>query len=285
MDSDRRAIGIGLMGLGVVGSGVARILQQKADVYARQIGRPLVLRRVLVRDPAKARDFPIDPALLTTRAQDLLDDPEIDLIIEVMGGEEPAYGYLRDALKADKFVVTAQQRSDGEARRRVARVGARAQRRPAVRGERRRRHPDHRAAEARPAGERHRRRDGDHQRHDELHPHSMSKGGGSFAEALAAAQALGYAEPDPTNDVEGIDAAYKLCILATLAFHMDVRPDDVFREGITKLGERDFRYARELGYAIKLLAIGRKEGEQRAAARASDAGAASISCWRASMAR
>src|ERR1700674_5535840 len=103
MDSDRPAIGIGLMGLGVVGSGVARILHEKSDVYERQIGRPLVIRRVLVRDPAKERDFPIDPALLTTRAQDLLDDPEIDLIIEVIPGEEPAYQHLRDALNANKF--------------------------------------------------------------------------------------------------------------------------------------------------------------------------------------
>ena len=91
---------------------------------------------------------------------------------------------------------------------------------------------------------------------------SMTRHGGSFDDALAAAQALGYAEPDPTNDVEGIDATYKLCILAALAFHMDVHPDEVFREGITKLAERDFRYARELGYAIKLLAMGRKQGDQ-----------------------
>src|SRR5581483_1054840 len=75
----------------------------------------------------------------------------------------------------------------------------------------------------------------------------------------ADAQRLGYAEPDPTNDVEGLDAAYKLAILATLAFHMDVHPEHVYREGITKLGERDFAYARELGYAVKLLAIARKQ--------------------------
>jgi homoserine dehydrogenase len=78
-----------------------------------------------------------------------------------------------------------------------------------------------------------------------------------YAEALAEAQALGYAEPDPRNDVEGIDAAYKLTILATLAFHARVRPSDVYREGITRLAAADFRYARELGYAVKLLAIGR----------------------------
>ncbi|TAK53822.1 MAG: homoserine dehydrogenase, partial [Dehalococcoidia bacterium] len=107
MVSDRRAIGIGLMGLGVVGSGVARILQEKADVYARQIGLPLELRRVLVRDTGKKRAFDVAPELLTSDPRDLLDDPEIELIIEVMGGEQPAYSYLRDALNANKFVVTA----------------------------------------------------------------------------------------------------------------------------------------------------------------------------------
>jgi homoserine dehydrogenase len=85
----------------------------------------------------------------------------------------------------------------------------------------------------------------------------MSKEGSDFDVALASAQELGYAEPDPTNDVEGIDAAYKLAILASLAFRSEVRPDQVYREGITRLTARDFRYAQELGYAIKLLAVGR----------------------------
>jgi len=87
---------------------------------------------------------------------------------------------------------------------------------------------------------------------------AMSKGGGSFDDALRDAQRLGYAEPDPTNDVEGIDATFKLAILATLSFHVDVHPDDIYREGITKLTGRDFEYAREMGYAIKLLAMARR---------------------------
>ncbi len=250
------------MGLGVVGSGVARILQEKADVYARQIGYPLSLRRVLVRDLAKQRDINIDPAMLTTDAADLLNDPEIELIIEVMGGEEPAHGYLRDALKANKFVVTANKEvmaKHGGALLLLARE-----------------HNVDLLYEASVGGgipiiaplKR------DLLANDIVGVtaiingttnyilSSMSKGGGSFADALAAAQKLGYAEPDPTNDVEGIDAVYKLCILATLSFHMDVRPDDVYREGITKLTPRDFQYAREFGYAIKLLAIGRKEGDR-----------------------
>ena len=249
------------MGLGVVGSGVARILEQKADVYERQIGRPLVIRHVLVRDPSKQRDFAIDPSLLTTRPQDLLDDPEVELIIEVMGSEEPAYGYLRQALQAGKFVVTANKEV-------MAKHGAELLAAA-------REHNVDLLYEASVGGgipiiaplKR------DLLANDIVGVtaiingttnyilSSMSTGGGTFADALADAQALGFAEADPTNDVEGIDATYKLCVLATLAFHMDVHPDDIYREGITNLGERDFAYARDLGYAIKLLAIGRKDGD------------------------
>ncbi|HYM16352.1 MAG TPA: homoserine dehydrogenase [Dehalococcoidia bacterium] len=260
MGSDRRAIGIGLMGLGGVGSGVARILHEKADVYARQIGLPLVLRRVLVRDKAKARGFRVDPELLTTDARDLLGDPSIELIIEVMGGEQPAYEYLSDALTADKFVVTANKEV-------MAKHGAELLSLA-------RQHNVDLLYEASVGGgipiiaplKR------DLLANDIVSVTAiingttnyilteMSHGGGSFEDALAAAQELGYAEPDPTNDIEGIDAAYKLAILATLAFHVDVRPNDVYREGITSLTPRDFAYAAELGYAIKLLAIGRRTG-------------------------
>jgi len=261
MASDRRAIGIGLMGLGVVGSGVARILHEKAGVYARQIGLPLEIRRVLVRDPAKPRDFPIDPALITTNAADLLNDPAIEMVIEAMGGEQPAYEYLLAALRAGKFVVTANKEV-------MAKHGAELL---ALARE----HNVDLLYEASVGGgipiiaplKR------DLLANDIVGVTaiingttnyiltSMSKGGGSFADALAEAQRLGYAEADPTNDVEGIDAAYKLSILATLAFHMDVNPGAIHREGITKLGARDFEYARELGYAIKLLAIGRKTAD------------------------
>jgi homoserine dehydrogenase len=178
-----------------------------------------------------------------------------------MGGEQPAYGYLRDALKAGKFVVTANKevmaRHGGEllllAREHnvdllyEASVGGGI---PIIAPLKR-----------------------DLLANDIIGVTaiingttnyiltSMSKGGTGFGEALAAAQKLGYAEADPTNDVEGIDAAYKLSILATLSFHLDIHPDQVYREGITRLTARDFEYAREFGYAIKLLAIGRKQGD------------------------
>ena len=255
---ERRSVKVGLLGLGVVGSGVARILAEKADRYARELGCPLELARVLVRDPTKKRAVTLDPALLTTDAAAILDDPEIDIVVEVMGGEEPAHQYIREALQAGKYVVTANKEVMAK-------------------------HGSTLLALAQERGV------------DVLYEASvgggipiiaplkrdllaneitaltaiingttnyiltaMSRDGLPFQEALAKAQALGYAEPDPTNDIEGIDAAYKLAILASLAFHGEVRPDDVYREGIATLTERDFRYARELGYAIKLLAMARR---------------------------
>jgi len=258
MGSERRSIGIGLLGLGVVGAGVARILQEKAAVYARQIGYPLEIRRVLVRDPKKPRDVAVDPALITTNVREILEDPGVEMVIEVMGGEQPAYGYLLEALQAGKFVVTANKEV-------MAKHGAE------LLATARQRNVDL-LYEASVGGgipiiaplKR------DLLANDILSVTAiingttnyiltaMSRGVGSFDEVLADAQRLGYAESDPTNDVEGIDASYKLSILATLAFHMDVHPEHVYREGITKLAERDFAYARELGYAIKLLAIARK---------------------------
>jgi homoserine dehydrogenase len=252
---DRSRINIGLLGLGVVGSGVARILTEKAAWYAAQVGRPLVLRRVLIRDLERPRQVELPRELLTTDARDILDDEEIDLVIEVMGGERPAYDYLREALSRGKYVVTANKEvmakhgpelldAAREARVDVlyeASVGggipliaplkrdllanAMTSVRAIINGT------------------------------TNYILTQMSREGWDFERALRKAQELGYAEADPTNDVEGIDAAYKIALLASLAFHTRVHPDHVYREGITRLAARDFRYARELGYAIKLLAM------------------------------
>jgi homoserine dehydrogenase len=257
-----QAIGIGLMGLGVVGAGVAQILRERDRVFAQGVGRPLQIRRILVRDPGKARAVQVDPALLTTDSRQILDDESVRIVIEVMGGEHPAYEYIKAALASGRHVVTANKEVMAK-------------------------HGPELLALARQQGV------------DILYEASvgggipliaplkrdllaneltsitaiingttnyiltrMAREGCDYAEALAGAQALGYAEADPRNDVEGIDAAYKLAILAGLAFRMDVNPDAVYREGITKLTARDFRYAAELGYAIKLLALGERTDHQ-----------------------
>jgi homoserine dehydrogenase len=252
-------IGVGLLGLGVVGSQVAHVLLAKGEALAREAGVPLVLQRVLVRDPDKPRPISLPRALLTTSPDALLTDPRCHIIVEVMGGEEPAATYIRRALEGGKHVVTANKEvlaKHGPSLLRLA-----------------------------------------HQRHAFLLFEAavgggipligplqrdllvndisslraiingttnyiltrMSRDGVDYRTALREAQGKGYAEPDPTNDVEGLDAAYKLAVLCLLAFRTPVPVSQVYREGITGLQPKDFLYAHQLGYEIKLLAIGRKE--------------------------
>jgi homoserine dehydrogenase len=252
-------IGVGLLGLGVVGSGVAQILQERAAEYARTVGRPLAIRRVLVRDPHKPRRVRIDPRLLTTNPDDIFNDEGVHVVIEVMGGEEPAHTYLRRALDSRRYVVTANKEV-------MAKFG------PELLAVARRRGVDI-LYEASVGGGipliAPLKRDLLANEITSIRAiingttnyilTRMAREGVDYTVALAAAQQLGYAEPDPRNDVEGVDAAYKLAIMASLAFRTQVRPSDVYHEGITHLTARDFRYATELGYAIKLLAIGRRE--------------------------
>ena len=255
-------IGIGLMGLGVVGSGVAQIVRQRARVFARGVGRPLQIRRMLVRDPAKERPVRVETSLLTTDPRQILEDEGIQIVIEVMGGEHPAYEYIKGALASGRHVVTANKevmaKHGPELLALARRKGVDILYEASVGGGIPLIGPLKRDLLA-----------------NELTSITaiingttnyiltrMAREGCDYAEALAGAQALGYAEADPRNDVEGIDAAYKLAILASLAFRMEVEPDAVYREGITKLTGRDFRYAAELGYAIKLLALGERTDHQ-----------------------
>ena len=252
----KQEVNVGLLGLGVVGSAVARALFDKSEMISTRAGCPVRLRRVLVRSPGKSR--PVPASLLTLDPSEVLDDPEIDIVVEVMGGENPAHEYLLRAIEQHKQVVTANKEV-------MAKHG------PGIMAAAFKSGVDV-SFEASVGG-------GipvvGPFRLDLLANNiqqitaiingttnyilsRMSQEGIDFEAALSEAQALGYAEPDPRNDVEGIDAAYKLAILATLGFHTRVRPEDVFTEGITRLSAKDFRYARELGYTIKLLAIAKE---------------------------
>ncbi|GBD11474.1 Homoserine dehydrogenase [bacterium HR23] len=252
-------IGIGLMGLGVVGSGVAQVLLQKGTALSQQAGITLALRRVLVRNPHKPRPLSLPEGLLTTNPDDLLNNPQCPIIVEVMGGEEPATTYIRRALEAGKHVVTANKEVIAKHGPHLFRLAQQRQ--------------VYLLFEASVGGgipligplQR------DLLANDILSIRAiingttnyiltrMARDGVDYHTALQEAQAKGYAEPDPTNDVEGIDAVYKLAVLALLAFRTPVPLPQIYREGITHLQAKDFRYAHELGYEIKLLAIGRKE--------------------------
>ena len=259
-----RPIQIGLLGVGTVGGGIARLLAQKSTAIAAETGRGIVLRRALVRDATRSRSFDLPASILTTDPALVLDDPEIDVVVEVMGGISPAHDYVKRAISGGKHVVTANKelmathgveilqlaKQHGVDVYFEASVGGGI---PLIGVFRQ----DLVANEV-------------HEIHAIINGTTnyiltrMAQDGADYAPALAEAQQLGYAEPDPTNDVEGIDAAFKLAILASLAFRTHVAPSAIHREGITRLRATDFRYARELGYVIKLLAIGRRHGSAEA---------------------
>ena len=253
------SIRVGLLGLGVVGGGVARALRDKAETIAQRVGRPIEVRGVVVRDPSRQRDA--EGLAISTDAADVLEDPDVQIVVEMMGGEDPAREYIMRAIRNGKHVVTANK--EVMAKHGAEIVAAATECGLDV------------AYEASVGG-------GipvigpfkldllanDISRVTAIINGTtnyiitrMSVGGADFATALREAQDAGYAEADPTNDIEGIDAAYKLAILATLAFHARVHPDQIYREGITALEPSDFRYAKELGYVIKLLAIGKRDGD------------------------
>jgi homoserine dehydrogenase len=251
-------VNIVLLGLGVVGSGVARALGEKSDIYSQRIGAPLLLGRVLERRLDRSRAAGVDPALLTADAQEALSG-DVDIVVELMGGENPAYELIKDSLSRGRYVVTANKEVMAKhgpellalaAEKGVdilyeASVGAGI---PIISPVKRDLSANHISSiRAIINGT------------TNYILTRMSRDGLDFDAALAQAQDLGYAEANPTNDVDGYDAVYKLAILASLAFHTRVRPEDVHREGIGGLAARDFRYARELGYAIKLLAVARRE--------------------------
>lgn len=254
------------MGLGVVGSGVAKVLQEKVGDILGTVGRPIRIKRALVRDRDKQRTFALPRSFLTTEADDILLDPEIAVVVELLGGEEPAHSYLRRAIGSGKHVVTANKEV-------LAKFG------PELLTLAQEHHVDvyfegsvgggipliSPFKQALVANRVTRVRAIINGTTNYILT-KMAEEGTDFAVALRQAQQMGYAEADPRNDVEGIDAAYKLAILASLGFRTVVRPHQVFHEGIARLHPHDFRYARELGYAIKLLAIA-KQGDDAIEAR------------------
>ena len=254
------SVGIVLLGLGVVGSGVARALTERADTYEGRVGAKLELRKALVRDLSRERAFAPDGALITSDPAEAL-GTDCDIVVEVMGGEEPAREYILDSLSKGRWVVTANKelmaKYGPELLAKATAGGADILFEASVGGGIPIVSPLKRDLSANEITSLRAIINGT----TNYILTQMSREGTPFDEALRQAQDLGYAEADPTSDIEGHDAAYKLAILASLAFHGHVRLSDIHREGITQLTPRDFRYAAELGYAIKLLAIGRRDAD------------------------
>ena len=256
----KKSIGVGLIGLGVVAGAVARVLLDKAEVLAEQVDCPIVLRKVKVleQDLTRPQALEMDSQLFTTDEDEFFAEPEIDIIVEAIGNENPALHYLERAISSGKHVVTSNKEV-------IAKHGAELLA----------------LAQQHKVGLRYEASVGGGIplvapfQYDLVANNisgiyaiingttnyiltRMARDGMDFFLALNRALQLGYAEANPENDIEGIDAAYKLAILASLAFHSQVRPEDVYCEGISRMASRDFQYARELGFAIKLLAIAKQ---------------------------
>ena len=253
-------VAVGMLGCGVVGTGVARLLADHAEQLADRAGAAIRLQRVAVRDLARKRDPVVDRAWLTSQAAEVVADPQVDVVVEVMGGIEPARSLILEAFRLGKPVVTANKEllathgaelfdaadaAEVEIRFEAAVAGAI----PIV-------HP----LKASLAGERIRRILGIVNGTTNYVLWRMADTGAGYAEALAEAIELGYAEPDPSADVEGFDAAAKCAILASLAFNTRIVARDVYREGITEVSAADVAAAARMGYTVKLLAIAEEVG-------------------------
>ena len=263
----KEGIGVGLLGLGVIGGGVARVLTERAEALANVVGSPLRLHRIAEKDITKTRASGMDSALFTTDPAQVVGDPEVDIVIEVLGGERPAMELINDALDRGKYVVTSNKEVMSkyfpEFLSRAESKGVDILYEASVGGGIPLIAPFKRDLLANEISTIYAIINGT----TNYILTRMAAEGLDFSSALQQAQELGYAEADPTNDIEGIDAAYKLTILATLAFNVEVRPEEVHHEGISRLSARDFRYAKELGYEIKLLAIAKERDDGAVEAR------------------
>lgn len=254
-------INIGLIGFGNIGTGLVNALNQNRDTLNGRLGVNLNLTRIADADIKRKRDAEYDPAILTNSADDILDDPNIHVVVELVGGLEPARTFVEKALRNGKHVVSANKamlatfggelwqiaRENNVALLYEASVGGGI--------------PIIRALQTGLSANNIKKVYGILNGTCNYILTHMEQDGRAFETVLAEAQAHGFAEPDPTYDVEGYDTAHKTAILASLAFQQDVRFADVFVEGISRLKPVDLENAKKLGYTLKLLGIARRDDE------------------------
>jgi homoserine dehydrogenase len=254
-DTTGRVVRVGVLGAGNVGAALIRLLHERAEDIALRSGVRIEVTRVAVRDPAKVRDVPIASDAFVDDPLLVVDDPGTDIVVELIGGVEPARSLVLHALANGKPVVTGNKEllatHGGELFDAADAAGLDLAFEAAVAGG----IPLIRPLKTSLAGERVERVLGIVNGTTNYILTQMSEHGSSFDEALAEAQRLGYAEADPSADVEGFDAAAKCAILASLTFNTGVTVDDVYREGITRITAQDIADADRLGYVVKLLAI------------------------------
>ena len=254
----KKVIKIGLLGLGFVGKGVIELLNQNKALLESRTQSQFEVSKIAVRSPEKYKDTPIGNATLTTSVDDMINDPEIQVIIELIGGEEPAKTHILNALKAKKHVITANKEVVSKHKTEFFKTaqdnGVDLYFEAAVGGS----IPLIRALKVGYAANDMEEVLGILNGTTNYILTKMTQDKKEFTDILSEAQKLGLAEADPTMDISGADAAHKLVILAATAFKKDIQIDNVYHEGIDKIKLKDIEYAEELGYAIKLIAKGTK---------------------------
>lgn len=252
-----RPIRIGVLGLGTVGGGVARLLDEHGERIAHRAGRPITIVRAAVRDPGKTRTGRVPASQIGTDWESVVTDPNVDVVVELMGGLEPARSAVLAALAAGKDVVTANKALLAEHGAEVFAAARRHGRTVSFEGSVGGGIPIIQALSVGLAANQVQSLAAIVNGTCNFILTAMTREGHSYDVALRKAQELGYAEADPTLDVDGTDTAHKLAVLAQLAFGTTVSTADIPRRGIDRLQSADIRYAGELGYAIKLLAKAR----------------------------
>ncbi|MGM1050101.1 MAG: homoserine dehydrogenase [Bacillota bacterium] len=257
-----KPVKVGLLGLGTVGTGVVRIVEGHQEDLSSQVGSPIIIEKIAVKNTEKDRSVTVDSSKLTDDPWDVIRDPEIDVIVEVMGGIEQTKSYILEALDRGKHIVTANK--DLMALH-GAEIMAKAQEKQcdvfyeaSVAGG----IPIIRTLIEGFSSDRIMKIMGIVNGTTNFILTKMSQEGASYEDVLAEAQQLGYAEADPTSDVEGLDAARKMAILGTLGFRTNVELKDVSVKGISQVSKEDILYAKRLGYEMKLLGIADREDEQ-----------------------
>ena len=253
---------VGLLGFGTIGTGVVRVLQQNQDLLACRLGNNIELVRIADLDTTTDRGVKLDAGLLTDDAQALLNDPEIQIVIELIGGYEPARTFVLQAIRNGKHVVTANKAllaMHGEEIFRAAEEsGVNVLFEAAVGGG----IPVISAIKENLGANNFSALYGILNGTCNYILSRMDEEGADFSEVLTDAQKQGFAEADPTFDIEGVDTAHKLALLISLCFGTKVDFDKIYTEGISKVTALDIEYARDFGYKLKLLAIGKRDGEQ-----------------------
>ena len=254
-------IGVGIIGLGTVGRGTYKILRQYGPLIQHSTGVDVRIVKIAEVDPARYEDLKEDGVQCVRDAYELIDDPRVDIVVELVGGTDAAYDYVAEALKKGKWVVTANKALLAEkgdalfslAEEHGGEIGFEASVCGGI--------PVIRAIRDGLIGNRIQYILGILNGTSNYILTKMAEDGSSFEGALREAQELGFAEKDPTLDVSGIDAAHKLCLLVRLAFHVPITMQEIVTRGISSIEPTDIEFAREFGYKIKLLAIAKEQGD------------------------